>query len=130
MTLWPPYVYSIGGLGVLAIRGPKAGRKTRKWFGDFPMFRNIRLASFDEFVTLGFHVFVLLVALGVFVNCRSPGRVSEGRFLAKEIAVCCDIKALGHIRSVQICNHFVSRSTVELPRACFVFLRLAASYYC
>ena len=38
------------------------------------MFRNIRLASFDEFVTLGFHVFVLLVELGVFVNCGPPGR--------------------------------------------------------
>ena len=52
----------------MATREPKAGRKTRKRFGDFPMFRNIRLASFDEFVTLGFHVFVLLVELGVFAN--------------------------------------------------------------
>ena len=75
MTSWPPHLCSIGGLGVLANRGPKAGRKTRKRFGDFPMFRNIRLASFDEFVTLGFHVFVLLVELGVFVNCGPPGRV-------------------------------------------------------
>ena len=37
---------------------------------------------------------------------------------------------LGHIKSVQIRNHFVSRSIVELPRACSVFLWLAVSYYC
>ena len=37
---------------------------------------------------------------------------------------------LGHIKSVQIRNHFVSRSIVELPGACSVFLWLAVSYYC
>ena len=57
------------------IVGRRQDGKRVNGFGILPIFRNIRLASLDEFVILGFHVFVLLVELGVFVNCGPPGRV-------------------------------------------------------
>ena len=64
------------------IVGRRQDGKRVNGFGILPIFRNIRLASLDEFVILGFHVFVLLVELGVFVNCGPPGRVGLGCFWA------------------------------------------------